>query len=369
MRLTRSTLQRLRLLALLVVASATAGGFYSLIRAPPDSSRVLQLVIGATIGAAISSCIIGFELFAAGPIFERGGRRLPVLTAVLLRTIIYGAAIMAALLIFPWVFSGRDLSPFRPGMVSDIAFSIAATFVFVSLMSVAQLIGPNTLASLLAGRYYHPREEERIVVFLDLVGSTSIAERVGDVQFHAMLSEIFTRLLGVVTDRGGEVYRYIGDSLIATWPVGAPEANADAIGCLFACQEALNGAASDLLERHGHVPAFRAGVHAGPLVAGEIGGFKREIALLGDTMNTAARIEQACRTTGHAFLASGPLLERTVKPGNIVATSIGNHLLRGKSESIELFALERALGGQVENHTRGVGRLQNGASGKDPSEC
>jgi hypothetical protein len=58
MRLTRSTLQRLRLLALLVVASAAAGGFYSLLRAPPDSPRVVQLAIGATIGGVISSCII-----------------------------------------------------------------------------------------------------------------------------------------------------------------------------------------------------------------------------------------------------------------------------------------------------------------------
>jgi adenylate cyclase len=315
---------------------------------------VVQLAIGATIGGVISSCIIGFELFAAGALFERGGRRLPVVTAVLLRTIVYGVAIMAALLIFPWVYSGRDPSPFRPGMASDVAFSIAATFVFVSLMSVAQLIGPNILASLLAGRYYHPREEERIVLFLDLVGSTSIAERIGNVRFHAMLSEIFTRLSGVVTDSGGEVYRYVGDALIATWPVGAPKANADAIGCLFACQEALKGAASDLLERHEHVPAFRAGLHAGPLVAGEIGGFKREIALVGDTMNTAARIEQACRTTGHAFLVSKPLLERIVMPANIVATSIGEHLLRGKSESIELFALEHAMTEQVQNHRRGA---------------
>src|SRR5262245_62889599 len=243
MRLTRSTLQRLRLLALLVVASAAAGGFYSLLRAPPDSPRVVQLVIGATIGAVISSCIIGFELFAAGPIFERGGRRLPVLTAVLLRTIIYGAAIMAALLIFPWVFSGRDLSPFRPGMASDIAFSIAATFIFVSLMSIAQLIGPNILASLLAGRYYRPREEERIVLFLDLVGSTSIAERIGNVRFHAVLSETFTRLSRVVTDCGGEVYRYVGDAMIATRPLGAPEENAHAISCIFACRDALDGAA------------------------------------------------------------------------------------------------------------------------------
>jgi hypothetical protein len=76
-------------------------------------------------------------------------------------------------------------------------------------------------------------------------------------------------------------------------------------------------------------------------VAGEIGGFKREIALVGDAMNTAARLEQACRTTGHAFLASKPLLDRTLMPGGIVATSIGSHLLRGKAERLELFALER----------------------------
>jgi adenylate cyclase len=248
---------------------------------------------------------------------------------------------MVALLIFPWVYSGNEPSPLRPGIVGDIVFSIAATFLFVSLMSVAQLIGPNVLGSLLTGRYYYPREEERIVLFLDLVDSTSIAERIGNVRFHAMLSETFTRLSRVVTDFGGEVYRYVGDALIATWPLGTPAENARAIRCMFACRDALDAAALDIMDRHVHIPAFRAGVHSGLLVAGEIGGFKREIALVGDTMNTAARIEQACRTTGHALLASKPLLDRTMKPANIVATSIGGHLLRGKTEYLELFALER----------------------------
>ena len=78
----------------------------------------------------------------------------------------------------------------------------------------------------LTGRYYYPREEERIVLFLDLVDLTSIAERIGNVRFHAMLSETFTRLSQVVTDFGGEVYRYVGDALIATWPLGTPEENA-----------------------------------------------------------------------------------------------------------------------------------------------
>ena len=325
----------------MAATAAAAGSVYALVQAPPHFSWVVEIATGATIGAVISSCIIGFELFGAGRLFERGGRRLPLLAAMLLRTIVYGIVIIAALLIVPWVYSGDDPIPFRPGILRDIVFSIAATFVFVSLTSIAQVIGPSVLVSLLTGRYYHPREEQRIVLFLDLVGSTAIAEDIGNVRFHALLAETFTRLSRVVTDFGGEVYRYVGDALIATWPLGTPQDNARPIRCLFACRDALAAAGSDLLRRHGHLPGFRASIHSGPLVAGEIGGFKREIALLGEAMNTAARLEQACRTTGHDLLASKPLLDRTLVPAGIVATSIGSHLLRGKSERLELFALGR----------------------------
>jgi adenylate cyclase len=348
--LTRSTIQRLRLLALMVATAAAAGSFYAVVQAPPDSSWIREVVTGSTIGAVISSCILGFELFGEARLFERRGRRLPLAAAMLLRTIAYGVVIMAALIFFPWAYWGDEPSPFRPGIVSDAVFSVAATLVFVWLMSIAQLIGPNVLGSLLTGRYYHPREEQRIVLFLDLVGSTGIAERIGNVRFHALLSETFTRLSQVVTDFGGEVHRYVGDALIATWPLGTPEGNARPIRCLFACRDALQAARSDLLRRHGHIPGFRASVHCGPLVAGEIGGFKREIALLGDAMNTAARLEQACRMTGHALLASKPLLERTLLPPGIVVTSLGSHLLRGKSEHLEIFALERGTPGRAARH-------------------
>jgi adenylate cyclase len=344
--LTRSTVQKLRLLALMVATAAAAGALYAILQAPPNLSWIVEVATGATIGGVISSSILGFELFGTSRWFEHGGRRLPLVAAMLLRTIVYGVAIIAALLIVPWLYSGDAPLPFRPGLVGDVVFSIAATFVFVSLTSIAQVIGPNILGNLLTGRYYHPREEQRIVVFLDLVGSTGIAERMGNVGFHALLAETFTRLSRVVTDFGGEVYRYVGDALIATWPLGTGEENARPIGCLFACRDALDAASSDLLRRHGHVPGFRASIHSGPLVAGEIGGFKREIALLGDAMNTAARLEQACRTTGHALLASKPLLDRTLLPAGITATSIGSHLLRGRSERLELFAIERGPRGR-----------------------
>ena len=328
----------------MVAAAAAAGSVYAVIQAPPELSWIVEIATGATIGGLISSCIIGFELFGETRLFERRGRRLPLIAAMLLRTVVYGAVIMAALLVVPWAYSGEQPSLYRPGIVGDVVFSVAATFVFVSLTSIVQLIGPNVLGSLLTGRYYHPREEQRIVVFLDLVGSTGIAEDIGNVRFHALLSETFTRLSRIVTDFGGEVHRYVGDALIATWPLGTPQENARPIHCLFACRDALDAARPDLLRRHGHVPGFRASIHSGPLVAGEIGGFKREIALLGDAMNTAARLEQACRATGHALLASKPLLDRTEIPPGIVATSIGSHLLRGKSERLELFALERGPG-------------------------
>jgi adenylate cyclase len=337
---TRSTIQRLRLLGLIVATAAAGGGFYAVIQ-ERQSSWILEFATGATIGAVISACIIGFELFAGSRWFDRRGRQLPLLAAMLLRTLLYGGVIVAALSVVPSVYQGVEPSPFRSGIVTDFVFSIAATVVFVALTSIAQLIGPNVLGSLLTGRYYYPREEQRIVLFLDLIGSTGIAEDVGSVRFLALLSETFTRLSQVVTDFGGEVYRYVGDALIATWPVGTPQENARPVRCLFACRDQLEAVRSDLLQRHGHFPSFRASLHPGALVAGEIGGFKREITLVGDAMNTAARLEQACRTSGHALLASKPLLDRTELPPGIVATSIGSHLLRGKAERLELFALDR----------------------------
>ena len=335
----------------MVATAAVAGSFYAVIQAPPNFSWMVEIATGATIGGIISSCIIGFELFGESHFLERGGHRLPLAVAMLLRTIIYGAVVMAALLFVPWAYSGDEPSPLRPGMVGDVVFSIAATLVLVALTSIAQVIGPGVLGNLLTGRYYHPREEQRIVLFLDLVGSTAIAEAVGNVRFHALLSEMFTRLSRVVTDFGGEVHRYVGDALIATWPLGTPEENARPICGVFACRDTLEAARSDLLRRHGHIPGFRASLHSGPLVAGEIGGFKREIALLGDAMNTAARLEQTCRTTGHDLLASKPLLNRTAVPDGIVVTSIGSHVLRGKSERLELFALERGTQRRIDRHS------------------
>jgi adenylate cyclase len=216
-------------------------------------------------------------------------------------------------------------------------------------LASARLAGSDAL---IVGRFDDPQEEQRIVTFMDLVGSTGIAESLGSVRFYALLFDVFTRLSEVVADFGGEVHRTVGDALIATWPLGGCHENARAIRAVFACREAIEAARADFLRRHGYVPEFRASLHCGPLVAAAMGPFKSEVALIGDAMNTAARIEQACRATGHRVLVSRSLLTRAAMPVDVEATSIGTRVLRGKAERLELFALRRRAAGEEEPRCR-----------------
>jgi adenylate cyclase len=88
--------------------------------------------------------------------------------------------------------------------------------------------------------------------------------------------------------------------------------------------------------------SFRAGLHCGPVVIGEMGTIKREIALIGDAMNTAARIVDSCRDNGEAVIVSAALLQQLTIPPGIAARALGPIQLRGKKSPIELFALEAA---------------------------
>ena len=90
----------------------------------------------------------------------------------------------------------------------------------------------------------------------------------------------------------------------------------------------------------GQFATCRAGLHAGPVVLGELGYSKMEIALLGDTMNTAARIHEMCRETGHRVIASDALLARggTLPPG-VEKRALGPIALRGKERALDLYAL------------------------------
>jgi adenylate cyclase len=211
----------------------------------------------------------------------------------------------------------------------------------VLIISVNDLLGPGVLFAFAAGRYHNPRIEERALLFIDMRSSTAIAERLGELHYLSLLNRFVGDVSFAVAEAGGGIHKYVGDEVIATWRL-APGANPPAcVSAVFAALERITAQGPTYEREFDVVPDFRASLHCGPVAVGELGSLRREIALIGDTMNTAARILEACRDTDNRVLASAALIERlaTLPPG-VTRRRLGEFPVRGKERRLELEALE-----------------------------
>ncbi|HLW91321.1 MAG TPA: adenylate/guanylate cyclase domain-containing protein [Roseiarcus sp.] len=294
------------------------------------------LLIGGVIGGLLSSLNI-FVLEA--PIRRSGVRRAPFLAHVALKSLIY----LSVFLFAAWI--GQRLVPI-PGFggfeigLRDLLYFIAISFVVSFLFDLNSLLGQNVLLSFVTGRYFQPRVEQRIFLMIDMKNSTAAAERLGEVQFHRLLNRFVGDLTGPIVIWKGQIHKYVGDELIVTWPLAAGLKEAR---CLRACFGAIRRLAElgPLYEREfGLQVDLRAGLHCGPVVVGEMGTIKKEIALLGDALNTAARIVDSARDIGAPVIVSAALLNQLKVPPGIAARALGPIQLRGKKSPVELFALE-----------------------------
>jgi adenylate cyclase len=224
----------------------------------------------------------------------------------------------------------------------DVWLSIALSILFNALVAINQLLGQGVLFSFIAGRYHRPQIEERIVLFLDMASSTRHAEHLGEVRFLDFLNRFIADVTNAIVTEGGEIHKYVGDEVIATWKPGDAEANTRCVVACFEAQRILEAKAAAYVAEFGVTAQFRAGLHIGPVVIGELGVFKLEIAMLGDTMNTTARIQAACRETGSSILMSKALLERMDKlPSAALSLPLGQMKLRGKEAELDIVALSR----------------------------
>ncbi len=325
-----------RRMAIIVAASAVFGFGVSLISHS-------DLASGTLAGVLIALLIATLENLLQGP-WAATVRHWPPIVLLLLRTALYGAAfvvmvhVATALVFRSWE---PILHPTR--LVGNAMLFLSFCFAFAVNFAVmlGRLLGSRVVVSLITGRYRRPRKEQRIVLFMDLRGSTKLAEQLGDERFHHFLNEVFSDIADPVLETGGEIYRYIGDEIIITWPVEGSPRDARCVECVFAVEEVLASGGERYLSDYGAEPRLRAALHAGPLIVGEMGDLKREIVLLGDTMNTAARIENACRTFDKDVIASAPALRLFALPAEVRAQSLGVVALRGKETELELFALTR----------------------------
>ena len=294
---------------------------------------------GAMVGTLIGSLLSSLENFVLREPVGAPLRRAPFAVHVAVKTLIYLIVILFALSLGARMFP----APGERGIESgDVLFSLAAAFVFVFILDVNRLLGQNVLLNFVTGRYHKPRLEERVLLFIDMEGSTGLAERLGPLAFHRLLNRFVTDLTEPIVAARGETYSYVGDEVIATWKLEPGIAQARCVAVCFDAFDELARKEPEYRREFGAAVNFRAGLHCGPLVTGEMGSVKTEIVFLGDTVNTAARIQDFCRQTGDRVLASADLVDRLELPPGVAKRSLGDLRLRGKGADLALYALTKA---------------------------
>ena len=202
--------------------------------------------------------------------------------------------------------------------------------------------GPGNLLSSFLGKYHHPKEEERIFMFLDMKSSTTIAEKLGHIRFYKMLNDFFADLSDPILYSKGEVYQYVGDEIVVSWTLKNGLENANCIRCFYEMKKEINKKKIYYQKKYdGIFPTFKAGLNVGTVTTGEIGEIKRDLVHTGDVVNTTARIQEKCNELNVKIILSEELLVKLILiPAQLKVVELGIHELRGKKEKVNLFTLE-----------------------------
>lgn len=237
-----------------------------------------------------------------------------------------------------WILFGQDLSTINYWKNYTL-WLLIAIFTIAGLF-INDKYGPGLLQEFLLGRYFQPKREERIFMFLDLRSSTKIAESLGEAQYFNFVKEVFKDVTPAIIYSRGEIYKYVGDEIIISWKMNAGTQNTNCINCFFEVQELLRQKAENYQNKYGIIPEFKAGLHYGHVMAGEVGVIKRDIEFSGEVLNTAARIQSKCNELGVNLLFSEYLLFRLpMDDSYYIPKEVGEVALRGKQEQVKLFTI------------------------------
>lgn len=344
----------LRFAAVLGAAFGTAAGVVMI--EPPLWGALFGFVSAVSDSLVVMALIGAMEIFLFVP--RTGlGRALaqrPFLVTVFVKMAAYLAVVLLVIggRFGPWVVSlvasaqmGQRMAEqidawFPRGLV--IVISGMVVFLLVVLRHATLLVGDRNFRQIVIGRYHRPRAEERFFLFVDVVGSTPVAERLGPLAVHRYLDRVFRIASEPVDEYYGDVYQYVGDEMVATWSLAEGRPEARPLACLFAIEAALAAAAPGFEREFGAVPKIRAALHAGEVVTGEIGGTRRSLVFHGDVMNATSRIENLTRTLGRRFLVSQDALQRLEGAARFAPEDLGLQALRGKEAPMRVYAVRAA---------------------------
>lgn len=324
----------------IVLISACGGAAYGIWSTGELLRGSLQ---GAYIGALISGLGGAYDLFLTDRQAVRALRRRYFALNLLVKTLYYFTVVVMALVsaqaLFDLAFTGRLGALDAAFDRTTLTVTVVVIFLFNLFFEFDRLLGRQVLLSLITGRYNRPRLEQRAVLIIDLIGSTGLAEQLGALRFHALLSDFFFDLSEPVMAAKGDIHRYVGDGMIVTWPLQRALEDQRCLACVDAMRDRIARRAEHYQRRYGSLPAFRAALHCGEVVVGEMGDYRREIVMLGDVVNATARIEQECRALEAFALVSDDLVRRLPAQAGRRLRDAGEHHLRGRQEPLRLWIL------------------------------
>ena len=180
-----------------------------------------------------------------------------------------------------------------------------------------------------------PEVKEVSILFADIVGFTTMSEKMSPSQVALVLNDYLSRMTEVIFKYEGTLDKYIGDAIMAVFgaPLDMPDHAFRAIKTALEMQERLAEFNAD--HKEGPHLRIRIGINSGKAVAGEIGSVnKKEYTVLGDTVNIASRLESSVAKPG--MLVIGENTHRMVA-GQFECRSLGSFTLKGKEREVSVF--------------------------------
>jgi len=209
---------------------------------------------------------------------------------------------------------------------------------------VIKKYGEGNILSIFLGKYRRPRLENRLFLFLDLNSSTTLAEKLGHLRFSSLIQEIFNEVNKVAEKYHAQIYNYVGDEVILTWPESEGVKNENCVRMVFDFLQRIELRSGYFQKEFGVMPQFKVGLNGGEVTVAEVGIIKRDISYFGDVVNTAARLQGLCKDYQKDFLTSGYVRQLLKDSPGFTFRSLGELELKGKKELTNVFSIEMATG-------------------------
>lgn len=315
----------------------------------PNAYFLTTLFIGLIVGVLGGTLLV----WVNGRLFRRRSFKFAMFTTLIAYVLIFVLASLLAtlaMMIGEYGLQGISFDTMKttlgfvinPTLITGFILWGAITLFTLFLLQVNDKFGPGILLKFLAGNYHQPKKEDRIFMFMDMRSSTTIAEKIGNEKYFNLLNDLYADITNTILNNEGEIYQYVGDEIVISWPIKKGTRNANCLHCFTQIQEKLTDLRPVYEKKYSVIPEFKAGLHHGPVMAGEVGVIKKDIIYSGDVLNTTARIQELCNKYSVDILISKETFDLISDSDGYKLTPLGSIELRGKKRKIDLNTINAA---------------------------